>query len=112
MQFPITRRRLQAYKNDEYLINETRQRIDKIVKYICDNIEKTVITSGQRKYIYQMSHVRELRELIQGKARFSDSNLPTQPDILEQVLDALKEKFIDCDIVVDPLETYILIDWS
>lgn len=31
---------------------------------------------------------------------------------LPEFIDLLKETFINCDIIVDPLKTYLIIDWS
>jgi hypothetical protein len=31
---------------------------------------------------------------------------------LLQFIDKLKEIFVGCDIIVDPLKTYLIIDWS
>ena len=33
-------------------------------------------------------------------------------EYLVEFIDLLKKNFIDCDITVDPLKTYIIIDWS
>jgi hypothetical protein len=40
------------------------------------------------------------------------NRMPQPTSILEDVLDKLKELFLDCIIQVDPLKTYIIIDWS
>ena len=32
--------------------------------------------------------------------------------ILEKLIQRLKEKFVDFDITIDPKETYIYIDWN
>ena len=34
------------------------------------------------------------------------------PKLLPYVLERLKGIFIDCQIIVDPLNTYLIIDWS
>ena len=36
----------------------------------------------------------------------------TSLDCLTQFIDKLKEIFIGCDIITDPLKTYLIIDWS
>ena len=33
-------------------------------------------------------------------------------EFIDKLTDKLKENFIGCDIIIDPLKTYIIIDWS
>jgi hypothetical protein len=35
MKFPITRERLQPYRSNEFLSNETEERINKVIDTIC-----------------------------------------------------------------------------
>ena len=32
--------------------------------------------------------------------------------LLSRFIEKLKENFIGCDIIIDPLKTYLIIDWS
>jgi hypothetical protein len=107
MKFPITRERLQQYRSNEFLSNETEERINKVIDDICKSIERTIINTNERKYVYDIdSNIKANLRPTMGVV------LPQQKSILNEVLERLKEKFLDCKILVDPLEKYILIDWS
>ena len=44
---------------------------------------------------------------------FNSPTFDADESVLIPILvEKLKETFIDCDIVIDPLKTYIIIDWS
>ena len=110
MEFPITRRRLQNYRDGEAIFVETEQRIEKVVNRICKDVEHTILTTNEHRYKYNLNmevfgHLRVNPTLYNYKFR-------QQPSILNQVLYALRERFLDCYITTDPLNTYILIDWS
>ena len=92
MEFPITRARLLNYRTNEAVLVETKQRVLKEVQQICKDIERTVLTTNDTKYIYRIpGHVVA---------------------ILKEVVKEVEDKFPDSTVVVDPLKTYILIDWS
>jgi hypothetical protein len=40
-----------------------------------------------------------------------DRNSPKK-DYIPIFIDKVKEVFIGCDIIIDPLKTYLIIDWS
>jgi hypothetical protein len=109
MNFPITRERLQNYIHNEAVLMERKQRLEKIIQTICKEVEEKVLRTKDTKYIYRITHD------IQGSLRASNgygNRMPQPTSILEDVLDKLKELFLDCIIQVDPLKTYIIIDWS
>lgn len=109
MKFPITRERLQQYRSNEFLSNETEERINKVIDTICKSIERTIINTNERKYVYDIDFNSNIKANLRQTMGVI---LPQQKSILNEVLERLKEKFIDCKILVDPLEKYILIDWS
>jgi hypothetical protein len=93
MEFPISRKRLQEYRLHEAAVAEKRLRVSGEIKRICNDVEHIVSRNyeqDEQKYVY---HIR-------------------YRDILKELLSAIVTKFLDSRIVVDPLETYILIDWS
>jgi hypothetical protein len=47
-----------------------------------------------------------------GLPSYTISNGEPVAKYLPEFIDLLKENFIDCDIIVDPLKTYLIIDWS
>lgn len=109
MDFPISRERLQNYKIHEAALVETKQRISKEIQQICKDVEKTVLTTNERRYVYRIpAHVKN------GELRPSNNPVSLVHPIrcLREVVLAIKNTFPDSNVTVDPLETYILIDWS
>jgi len=39
-------------------------------------------------------------------------SFPFEREYFPQYIEKLKAIFIGCDVIVDPLQTYIIIDWS
>ena len=109
METPISRERLQNYRVNEAEAVETKQRVSKEMKQICKDVETTVLTTNERKYIYRIS-----RSVKHGELRPSNSVVSVVNPVpcLKPLLEAIKNTFPDCTIMMDPLETYILIDWS
>lgn len=106
MEFPITKERLQNYRTHEAVAVETKQRVAKELQTICKEVETKVITTTERKYIYRIpSHV------IRPSFRQTPM-LPQPKNILEELLTSIKNTFPDSTITIDPLQTYIIIDWS
>jgi len=130
MKFPITRECLKALdpqkekkEKYEFLI---QTHIKSLVSDICRDIEFLVlyeIPSNQNPK-YNDSNKKRHDELIRDKRYIWDlKNIrinplpPTYTSIGESILiprlvEKLKETFIGCDIIVDPLKTYLIIDWS
>lgn len=107
MDFPITRERLQNYRLHEALAVETRQRVAKEMEGICKGVEGTVLGTNDRRYVYRMpGHVKH------PNLRESRYQLPQPTSILKDLIEAIGKAFPDSTITLDPLETYILIDWS
>lgn len=109
MDFPITRERLQNYTKNEAVLVERKQRLEKVIQTICKEVEQCVLRNNDTKYIYRITND------IQGSLRATNgygNRMPQPTSILEDVLDKLKELFLNCIIQVDPLKTYIIIDWS
>jgi hypothetical protein len=104
MEFPITRQRLQNYKLHEALSVENKQRVLREIQMICKDVERTVLTTNERKFVYRIS----------GDIKNSNNlRLNQAVNTLKELLVAeVRKTFPDCTIIVDPLETYIIIDWS
>jgi hypothetical protein len=101
MKFPITRESLQAFdftKEREELQEEENQKI------LTENLERLC------KYFKQ-----SMRENFKEKKfvwRQISSSILLSSILLPKFIHRLKEIFIGCDIIVDPLKTYLIIDWS
>ena len=109
MEFPISRTRLQNYKYYEAMYMETKQRISEKVKFICKNVERIAISTNDTKYVYKITN-----EDKYGMLRTMNSSVSKVQTvgIIKELLEAVMKLFPDSKVVVDPLETYILIDWS
>jgi hypothetical protein len=60
--------------------------------------------SKEKKFVWrQINHIRQFN--IPGFNPKIDEYLPL-------FVEKLKEVFIGCDIIIDPLKTYLIIDWS
>jgi hypothetical protein len=109
MEFPISRQHLQNYRANEAIAAETKQRVSAEIQIICKGIEKIVLTSDERKYIYPIPRAVKFGEL---RPQNSSVSLVQQTGILRELLTAIVTHFPDSSVQMDPLDTYILIDWS
>ena len=108
MKFPITRESLQTYnqvKAQEELIEEENQK--KITQYLdglCKEFKQCMPSNVEtKKFVYH--NIQQIRSIGRASNKKYDEYLP-------QFIEKLKEIFIGCDIIIDPLKTYIIIDWS
>ena len=98
MEFPITKERLQTYKNSQ-LIDDAAAELSKI----CKAIEQTVLYNNTSTYVYRIPLI------IKNSLIRSDE---TNVKLLNVFIEGLKGMFINCSVVIDPLETYIVISWG
>jgi len=109
MEFPISRKSLQTYRANDAQAVETKQAVLKEIQKICKDVEKKVLTTNDRRYIYYIPQVIKHDDLMPMHSPV----IIAKPDgFLKGLLDSIKNTFPDCTITMDPLETYILIDWS
>jgi hypothetical protein len=108
MEFPITRERLQNYRMNEDLKAEAKQLVSKEIVKICKDVEGTVLSTNEHKYVYRIPSRIKYPNL-----RTSNQVILPQPvGILKELVAGIKDTFPDSDIIVDLLETYVIIDWS
>jgi hypothetical protein len=109
MKFPVTRESLQAFdyaKEREELIEEEMQKDFKaMIDRLCAEFERSMLSNLQHKSFVW----RELGKIRQYRIGGSHSEMDTY---LPRFIEKLKEVFIGCDIIMDPLKTYLIIDWS
>jgi len=114
MKFPIKREELKAYDlekaNGENREKELQTKLDDIVSAICRVFEHMFpVCHKDKRFYYQLEHLKlKTIPLFDEKGFFVDK----PGHVLKMLISKLKEKFIGCDISVDILETYIIIDWS
>ena len=120
MQFPITRAQLQTYHKDvqDRIRSKT---IELAVNGFCYEVENVAIHSYPKdkegkptvsKCVVRLQNFekRYIHSLMtpQIHARYA----PRLDTILPDVLVELRKKFVGCLIQCDPLQTYVIIDWS
>ena len=120
MKFPITREALQAFdriKDEEELFQHRMDETVKLVVHeVCRQVTKHLYESTG-PFVYQ-----HLRLLLVSTAD-NTANITPQyrgrlpfdyivKNFLPPLLEKLKETFIDCDIVIDPVENYLTINWT
>jgi 5'-deoxynucleotidase YfbR-like HD superfamily hydrolase len=112
MKFPITRKCLQAFdsvkEQAEIKEEEIQKGLTKIVEQLCGEFKKSIQSnSKEKKFVWELTKIRKY--YTPGFYLYSDS---TVDELLPQIINKLKELFIGCDIIIDPLKTYLIIDWS
>jgi len=109
MKFPITRESLQAFdyaKEQEKLREEEIQkRLTQILESLCNEFKQAMpISTKEKKFVWRrLDMIRQFH--IPGFSSKMDEYLP-------QFIEKLKYTFVGCDIIIDPLKTYLIIDWS
>jgi hypothetical protein len=141
MDFPITRESLKAFNREFHIAEKERLwRYDFymiLIKKISTGMEQTLLNSYINTPVTQYIW-RDIRVIAQWKTIMNQphmlKNIMNQPNInlvqhyssysdyhgtdetltkyLPEFISLLKENFIDCNIIVDPLKTYLIIDWS
>ena len=118
MKFPITRESLQAFdyaKEQEELKEEAIQKnFNQILDIICNEFKRNMQSnSKEKKYVWRNLHLaRNLHTNIHLGCGVTTNISKNIDEYLPQFIEKLKETFIGCDIIVDPLKTYLIIDWS
>jgi len=109
MKFPITRESLQAFDYakewEELKEEEIQKKLTQILEQLCKQFKQNMPSnSKEKKFVWDLNH--NIRMM-----NFEDRHLPKK-DYIPIFIDNLKRVFIGCDIIIDPLKTYLIIDWS
>ena len=116
MKFPITRESLQAwdYNNDqdelriEAFHKEVHTQLKRALDIIYPQFQQQMHTNSYqtKKFVFQLSpYIQNIRQRNIQSEKFVN-------EFIDKLIDKLKENFIGCDIIIDTLKTYIIIDWS
>ena len=106
MKFPITRESLQAFdyakEQEELKEEEIQKRLTLILDGLCKEFMQAMPSnSKEKKFVWRgLNHINQ-------QCRNS-----SKKDYIPILIDKVKEVFIGCDIIIDPLKTYLIIDWS
>lgn len=140
MKFPISREALQTFdpvqekktREDIYIQNH----INSLVREICAEIQSRMEWTKQTDKemlataglcLNRNKQNKDDHEKIMGEKRFVWNELKyirpgskyginvselSETVLIPLLVAKLKETFIGCDIIIDPLKTYLIIDWS
>jgi len=135
IQFPITKEQIkkgEIFKKqieEEILVSIKKKIFEQYIKNELDRITLKIINNSEskikrEKYLFntiqiairlQMKIEEFEKTYIIGKHNFFNNTKISKLEIIEiknRIYDKLKEIFPDCSIQIDPLKTYILIDWN
>jgi len=109
MKFPITRESLQAFdyakEQEELKEEEVQKRLTLILDELCKEFKQSMPSnSKEKKFVW-----RRFNNIVMMNRDYRHSS---NKDYTPIFIDKLKEIFIGCDIITDPLKTYLIIDWS
>jgi len=112
MKFPITRETLQAFdqttENAEKKEDHIQKLISNDVQKICNEVEKGMnLYSREKRFIWNGLNP-EFRSRNKSGPAYMHVNID---EYLPRLIEKLNETFIGCDIISDPLKTYIIISW-
>uniref|UniRef100_A0A6C0HFM9 Uncharacterized protein n=1 Tax=viral metagenome TaxID=1070528 RepID=A0A6C0HFM9_9ZZZZ len=114
MKFPIKREDLKGYEldkaNGEIKEKKFQKKLDELVVGICTIFEYMFPACHKEKRFYYHLESLELDSIPLFDEKGFYVNKPGHT--LNILISKLKEKFIGCDISVDILKTYLIIDWS
>ena len=111
MKFPITRESLQAFdyakEQEELKEEELQKRLTLILDELCKKFKQEMPSnSKEKKFVW-----RELNNITMMNYNYQGGNF-SKKDYISIIINKVKEVFIGCDIIIDPLQTYLIIDWS
>ena len=88
-------------KDREELKKEAIQlKITQMVEQICKDLKQNMCSES----------CRYIKKFVWHKLQ--NYGIDNLDKYASQLIEKLKEVFIGCDIITDPLKTYIIIDWS
>jgi very-short-patch-repair endonuclease len=111
MEFPITRARLQNIHSERQQLIKT-----KYIDYVLEGITKKIIESADRGTHGLMKPTTLQIMLNDSTTLFtrSHNDMPScgRHVFIPEILRKVQERFPDTTISLDPMNTYIYIDWS
>jgi len=111
MKFPITREILQTYDYNKVQQEQEEEAFQKYIsqqlEIVCKEFERSFQGScHEKQFVWRIKNLNYC-------PRYGDTSTEKYRDrLLPEFIEKLKELFIGCDIIIDPLKTYIIINWS
>ena len=116
MKFPISRESLQTFAREKENEEMNKELIEKQIILHLDKFRKDFKTymMGYQSDMNGRQVEKEKRFVARlgGDSYLINSNIITTDKYLDILRERVKELFIGCDFIIDPLKTYMIIDWS
>ena len=124
MKFPITRESLQAFdyakEQEELKEEEIQKQLTLILERLCKEFQQAMPSNiKEKRFVWNGLHnitrfnatlIETMNTPLEMKSPLAYNS--SKKDYIPIFIDKLKEVFIGCDIIIDPLKTYLIIDWS
>ena len=127
MKFPITREELQSYNYSSIMQMKMEEKIHKkiteIIQNICDDFERNLPNNvNEKKFVWNWGRNGYRQAFYTSLVQYNwggTNGLPMDPNAIQiyteniknSFMERLRELFLGCTIIMDPLDTYILIEW-
>ena len=117
MKFPITREALQEFDyakdQEELMEKEVQKSLTQLVDIICKEVQASMRSlSKEKKYVWRNLHLARHLNIMSTLNHLHIMNTTNVDKYLPRFIEKLQETFIGCDIIMDPLKSYLIIDWS
>lgn len=108
MNFPISRESLQTFTREKYYKEMDKEMIEKQIILDLDKFRKNfkdhmIGYQVEKKFVFGFPF--HMNNVI-------NSQKITKDEYINMFIEKVKELFIGCDFIIDPLKTYVIIDWS
>jgi hypothetical protein len=120
MKFPISRESLQTFTREKENEEMNKEMIEKQIILDLDKFRKDFkayimrdnpsrsdygVEKVEKKFVFCLTGGTGCSNLIERR-------MITRDEYFNILCERVKELFIDCDFIIDPLKTYMIIDWS
>ena len=116
MKFPISRESLQTFTPKKENEEMNKEMIEKQIILDLDKFSKDFknYMMGYQSDMngHQVGKDKRFVARLAGGGNLINSNIITTEKYLDILRERVKELFIGCDFIIDPLKTYMIIDWS
>lgn len=118
MKFPITRESLQAFdlakEQAEREEEEIQKRFALILEGLCKEFQRSMPSNTREKrFVWRnIGQIKDMKAVSQCVTIGDVKKAMQDIECLPRFVEKLKETFVGCDIIIDPLKTYLIIDWS
>ena len=111
MELPITKETLLNFNKNEYIKKE-KARFE-YYKFMLESIRDSIKDHLLNNTKSETFFIWRGLQIIANYYSSNNQNSQTNKDLyINEFIELVKENFIDCNIISDPLKTYLIIDWT